>query len=184
MAKVIDVEQAAKIIATGGIVAYPTEAVYGLGCNPLNTSAVQTVLDLKSRPQDKGLILIAANWQQIEPFIAPINEQQRQSVDATWPGPVTWVMPANSSCNPILTGGRSTIAVRITAHPLVIELCKRCGHALVSTSANTSGLPAITDADKLASTFGSRLDGIVEGELGDQKKPSRIFDLQSGKQLR
>nr|MDQ2696242.1 Sua5/YciO/YrdC/YwlC family protein [Pseudomonadota bacterium] len=122
--------QAARILRQGGVIAYPTEAVYGLGCDPRNRRAVQRLLEIKRRPPAKGLILIAADLAQLEPFIDPLPPDRRRLLDAAWPGPVTWLVPARRA--PVwLRGNHPTLAVRVTAHPLAAALCRAFGGAVV-----------------------------------------------------
>ena len=121
----------------GEVLAYPTEAVFGLGCDPDNQDAVEKVLAIKTRPQDKGLILIAASIEQLNPYIdtSSLNAAMMERVNTTWPGPFTWIMPKAARTPDYLTGGRDTIAVRVSAHPTVIQLCNAVNKPLVSTSA-------------------------------------------------
>ncbi len=175
---------AAKHIACGQLIAYPTEAVYGIGCDPNNTDALQAVLTLKSRDEHKGFILIAANQAQLTPYIDIASADDQQRLDNAWPGPITFVCKAKPNAPKLLTGGRDSIAVRVSSHPVVIELCKRCDHALISTSANISGKPAITNASDVLAEFGDEISGVVEGSLGTLTTATPIFSLISGKQLR
>lgn len=175
---------ASAAIQSGKLIAYPTEAIYGLGCDPTNQSALQHLLDLKSRDTNKGLILVASNWQQIEPFVELIEDDILDRAQSNWPGPVTWIMPASSRCSALLTGGRTTIAVRVSAHDVVRDLCDQCGSALVSTSANISGLPPLKTPDDIVATFSDGIAGVVEGELGGLENATSIFDARTGVQLR
>lgn len=175
---------AAAAIRAGGIVAYPTEGVWGLGCDPANEEAVERLIALKGRDAGKGLILLAAEEGQLAPWIAPFNPAMANRVRGTWPGPVTWIVPARADCPGRLTGGRATLAVRITAHPPARALCVAAGTALVSTSANPSGHPPLAGAKDLRETFGSALDAILEGPLGGLGGPTEIRDLQTGRILR
>ena len=120
-------QRAADLLLMGGIVAYPTEAVYGLGCDPLNRAAVYRLLALKRRPVDKGLILIASRFDQLRPFVQPVDDDVRQRLDDTWPGPNTWLLPARTDCPAWLRGRHRTLAVRVTAHPLAAALCDAWG---------------------------------------------------------
>ncbi len=178
----LGIEDAATLIRRGGVVAYPTEAVYGLGCDPGDAQAVERVLAIKTRPEDKGLILIASTLQQLQAWIAPLSAAQRATIESTWPGHTTWVVPANANCPAILTGGRDTVAVRVSAHPVVRALCDAIDGALVSTSANRSGEPAIRETAALHGLTG--VDAIVDGPLGKAEKPSAIFRLSDGAKLR
>ncbi|MFN7095951.1 MAG: Sua5/YciO/YrdC/YwlC family protein, partial [Gammaproteobacteria bacterium] len=142
------------------------------------------LLQLKNRPSHKGLILISANWQQLQPFAKPLSTEQMTTVMATWPGPVTWLVPAADSTSPLLTGEHTTIAVRITAHPIAAELCKAFGGAIISTSANRNTLPPCTTAEEVAALFEAELDFILEGPTGNLVGPTAIRDLITGKTLR
>jgi len=175
---------AAAAIRAGGIVAYPTEGVWGLGCDPANREAVESLLALKERDVAKGLILLAAEEDQLAPWIEPFNPMMADRVRGTWPGPVTWIVPARPDCPAWLTGGRSTVAVRITAHPQARALCVAAETALVSTSANSSGREPLKDSEALRKTFGSALSAILEGPLGGLEGPTEIRDLQTGRILR
>lgn len=175
--------RAARVVVDGGVIAYPTEAVYGLGCDPLRADAVERILALKGRDRAKGLILIAADLGQIADLLAPLPEDRLTEIRATWPGPHTWVWPAAAGTPSWLTGGRDTLAVRITAHPFAAALCRACG-PLVSTSANPSGLPPARSALRVRRWFGGRLDLILSGPLGGLQRPTTIRDARTGTTLR
>lgn len=177
-------KQAARTVQAGGVIAYPTEAVYGLGCNPLDADAVLQILDLKQRPAEKGLILIAADLQQLLPYLQPLSAALRRKVEATWPGPVTWLLPARAETPWWLRGTHDTLAVRVTAHPLAAALCRACGMALVSTSANRAGQPPARSALRVRRVFGHQVDRIVHGPLGESARPTEIRDGRTGKVLR
>jgi len=181
---VLSCKAAATAIHSGQIIAYPTEAIYGLGCDPNNRMALQQLLELKSREKDKGLILVASSWQQLEPFVEPKDPAILIQAQRSWPGPVTWIMPASELCTELLTGGRSTIAVRISAHEVVRNLCDQCGFAVVSTSANISGQPPLNTPAGIINAFGEGIAGVVDGELGGLKNATSIFDASTGVQLR
>jgi len=175
--------QAAIAVAAGKLIAYPTEAIYGLGCNPLNENAVEQLLQLKIRERNKGLILVAHEWQQLEQFVS-VDEAMLEKAFQTWPGPVTWVIPASTRCSAVLTGARDTVAVRVSSHEVVSELCKACGHALVSTSANISGQMPFNNAAEIETEFGDHIAGVVGGDLGGLHNATSIFDIRTGVQLR
>ena len=175
--------KAARILQSGGVVAYPTESVYGLGCDPLDYPAVLRILAMKLREENAGLILLGADYEQISPFVAP-SGRQLERMQATWPGPVTWVCPASSAAPPWITGGRDTIAVRVTDHPDAAALCAAAGMALVSTSANRSGRPAARSAVRVRRLFGQDVDYVVPGSVGGRPRPSEIRDAASGEVLR
>lgn len=176
--------QAASHIWRGGVIAYPTEAVYGLGCDPLNQDAVMRLLELKQRPVEKGMILIAARFSQIEGFIQPLTAQQHRQLTQTWPGPTTWLLPASTSAPAWITGRHDRIAIRITAHPLAQALCNIAGQAIVSTSANISQHPPAKTSLTVRRYFADRLDYILTGPLGNLDKPTVIKDLLTRKVLR
>lgn len=176
--------QARDIVWAGGVIAYPTEAVYGLGCDPLAGNAVDRILALKSRDAGKGFILIASQIEQLLPYLAPLDNALRDKLEASWPGPVTWIVPAAEAVPDWITGGRDTLAVRVTAHPIARALCELTGIALISTSANLSGHPAARSALQVRARLGMELDYIVPGRTGPQRRPTEIRDARSGKILR
>lgn len=178
------IKQAATIVLSGGIIAYPTEAVYGLGCNPVDTTAVIRLLNLKQRPIEKGLILVAACIEQLEPFIAIPNDTIRQKISATWPGPVTWVLPAKAGIPPILTGAHTTLAVRVSAHPVVQALCREIDQPLVSTSANIKSAPPARSALTVQRIFGQNIDFILHGPVNTSANPTEIRDAMTDKIFR
>lgn len=176
---IADPRRAAALIRCGGVIAYPTEAVFGLGCDPRNATAVARLLAIKQRPPDKGLILIAAEAAQLKPYLLPVDPEIRVRAYRAWPGPVTWLWPARPETPRWLTGDHSTLAVRVTAHPLAAELCRHAG-PIVSTSANLSGRePARTSAE-VNMQLGALLDGILKGEVGGRDRPSEIRDVHTG----
>jgi L-threonylcarbamoyladenylate synthase len=178
------IERAARVVRAGGVIAYPTEAVFGLGCLPDDRRAVLRLLRLKRRSWRKGLVLIGATLEQLERYAAMPPEPRRSEILATWPGPVTWALPAQRSAPRWITGGRDTVAVRLTAHPLARRLCLRVGGALVSTSANVSRRPPYRRALKLRRALGRELDCLLAGELGGLAAPTVIRDGRTGQTLR
>jgi L-threonylcarbamoyladenylate synthase len=176
--------RAVETVRAGGVIAYPTEAVYGLGCDPLEHTAVQRILDLKGRDASKGLILIASDVAQLLPFMAPLSANVMKTLEASWPGPVTWVVPAIGSLPAWLSGGRETLAVRVTAHPIASALCTALGLALVSTSANRSGRSPARTPLAVRSLFGGGVDEILPGAVGGLSKPTEIREALTGKVLR
>lgn len=167
------------------IFAYPTEAVYGLGCNPFDEAAVNRIIHLKGRTANQRFIIIASDWEQISPFISSdINPDLFIPVKASWPGPFTWVFPAAKNTPAWLVNANNTIALRITAHPIAQELCRMAGHSLISTSANFTGqLPCKTYAESL-DTFAHHADQIIPGEVDLSLKPTSIRDVLTGAFLR
>lgn len=176
--------EAARCVHSGGLIAYPTEAVFGLGCDPLNGSAMERLLALKQRPVDKGVILIAADFNQLRPFIKPLAEPLMKQILASWPGPNTWLLPAADHLPYWLTGIHPTLAVRVTAHPLAAALCRACDSPLVSTSANRSGQQPARSALQVHLRLGNRVERILNGPLGNSRAPSTIRDGASGRVIR
>ena len=169
----------------GDVIAYPTEAVFGLGCDPNNEAAVLTLLKLKQRSIDKGLILIASHYQQLLPYIddSSLNKEQKQLAFTSWPGPVTWIFPKNRTTPYFLTGKFDSIAVRVTDHPLVCQLCDLFGKPLVSSSANLSGHNPCRTVFEVKSQFGEDFP-VLKGETGHRLQPSEIRDIRTGKIIR
>ena len=176
--------RAAETVRDAGVIAYPTEAVYGLGCDPLEEGAVRRILDIKRRDAAKGVILIASRIEQLLPFMARLPADALSKLEQSWPGPVTWVVPAATHVPAWLTGGRGTLAVRVTAHPIAHALCEACGMALVSTSANLSGQPPARSALMVRTQLGAAVDYIVPGAVGSLARPTEIREALTGKVLR
>ena len=182
----VDADVAAKLIRGGGVIAYPTEAVWGLVCDPRDEAATLRLLAIKQREVAKGLILIAADEAQLAPFVdfGALDESQRTAVRATWPGPNTWIVPASPDAPRWITGEHEGIAVRVTAHPGVIALCRGFGGAIVSTSANRAGMPAAATFATLDSAVVAGVDAVLQGETGGLERPSAIRDARTGAVLR
>jgi len=175
---------AVNALRAGGVIACPTEAVWGLSCDPQNEGAVAGLLELKGRPVSKGLILVAADIQQVEFLLSGLTEQQRQSVCASWPGSTTWLLPHRDQVPGWISGEHSTVAVRVSMHPVVAALCRAWGGPLVSTSANPAGARPARAAFQVRRYFGSALDYVMAGRVGAQMRPSTIRDACSGQILR
>lgn len=178
------IQHAAHTLQQGGVIAYPTEAVWGLGCDPTNPDAIKRLLTLKQRPVEKGLILIGATTTQFEPILAHLTQAEREQLMATWPGPVTWVVPHFGLVSGLVSGGRDTVALRVSDHPLVQTLCLAFGGPIVSTSANPAGHEEARSALTVHNYFADQLDDVLDGELGGLDRPTQIRELKSGKQLR
>lgn len=176
--------QAVRCLREGGIIAYPTEAVYGLGCDPWNPDAVARLLELKQRPWQKGLILIAADFAQLQPLLQPLSAELQAQVLPSWPGPVTWLLPTHSAIPEWLRGQHSSLAVRVTAHPVAAALCRAWGGPLISTSANKAGKPPARSSLALRLPLGKRVDKIVPGQLGGLSRPTEIRDPLTRRVLR
>ena len=178
------INDAVKCLRQGGVIAYPTEAVYGLGCDPFNHDSVAQLLTIKKRSIKKGFILIASEWKQVELLIEPIDPKALARVFDTWPGSFTWTFPASKEAPHWITGQHSTIAIRISAHPIAKLLCQRFAGPLISTSANQEGEPPIRDVKILHMVFGNKIDKILEGPLGLTHRPTSIREAITGEIVR
>lgn len=175
------IRRAVQILRDGGVIAYPTEAVWGLGCDPWNRQAVSRLLSLKSRAVDKGVILACGDMSQLDFLLSSLTSAQYQKLSASWPGPYTWLVPDLFNRVPSwIKGNHKKVAVRVSEHSLIIELSAAFGRPIVSTSANPAGAPPALNALRVRQYFGDLLDYIVPGELGREQQPSRIMDLDSG----
>ena len=168
----------------GGVIACPTEAVWGLSCDPASRLAVAKLLLLKNRPVEKGLILIASRQAQLNFLLEGLPEDKREALNATWPGPATWLVPHRDRVPQWISGEHETVAVRVSDHPVVGALCDAWDGPLVSTSANPGGAQPAMAAFQVRRYFGNRLDGLMPGELGAQRRPTTIRDLTSGRVIR
>jgi L-threonylcarbamoyladenylate synthase len=171
-------------LCAGGVIACPTEAVWGLSCDPDNEDAVHNLLALKGRPVSKGLILVAASWRQVEFLLSGLSERQRQNVCASWPGPNTWLLPHRSLVPEWICGEHATVAVRVSDHPVVSALCTAWGGPLVSTSANPAGARPAREAFQVRRYFGNTLDFVLAGKVGASARPTTIRDACSGRIIR
>jgi L-threonylcarbamoyladenylate synthase len=180
----LHISRAVSVLYNGGVIAYPTEAVWGLGCDPADESAVTRLLSLKRRPVDKGLILVASNEAQLAWLLADLSKDQRQRLRQSWPGPVTWLLPHRGRVPQWIHGDHETVAVRVSSHPIVRALCDSWGGALVSTSANRAGCNAALHQYQVRRYFGRGLDFVVPGTLGAAGRPSQIRELASGRIIR
>jgi L-threonylcarbamoyladenylate synthase len=170
-------------VARGGIIAYATEFCFGFGCNPRNHRAVTRLLALKRRPRKKGLIVIADGYDQLRPYLAPLNATDLARAQEKWPGPHTWLLPASRLVSRAVRGRHGAIAVRVTAHEGARRLCRAIGQALISTSANVGGrMPARIYRDCVRQFGGRTL--VVPGRVGTRRHPSTVQDFRSGRILR
>ncbi|HKJ17891.1 MAG TPA: L-threonylcarbamoyladenylate synthase [Xanthomonadales bacterium] len=180
----LTIYEAARKLKKGQVIAYPTEAVYGLGCDPFNHSAVMRLLEIKQRPVSAGLILIADDFSRFADIIAPVDRGLIEQTRETWPGPVTWLFPKSEQLPTWISGRHDSVALRVTDHPGCRKLCHAFGGAIVSTSANLRGKKPATSLAEFNGPLGDSVDGVVEGELGGRENPSEIRDVLTGKVLR
>jgi L-threonylcarbamoyladenylate synthase len=168
----------------GGVIACPTEAVWGLSCDPDNLNAVAHLLALKDRPVAKGLILVASSAKQLDFLLSGLSAMQRQTLTDSWPGPATWLVPHKGLVPAWICGKHHTVAVRVSAHPVVSALCSVWGGPLVSTSANTAGARPAREAYQVRRYFGDGVDYLLPGSVDAAGRPTVIRDLLSGQIIR
>lgn len=182
----LSLPEAARLLHSGGLIAYPTEAVWGLGCDPFNPEAIARLLALKQRPSSKGLILIAATPEQLAPLLdwSAVPAQHQDEIRASWPGPFTWVIPCRPDVPAALRDAHDSLAVRVTAHPVASALCRAFGGPVVSTSANRSDQEPARHKDQLDPALLAGLDGWLPGDTDAAARPSQIRDARSGAVLR
>lgn len=174
---------ACSYLQAGKVIAYPTEGVWGVGCDPYNRKAVMRLLAMKRRPVSKGLILVAASIEQFDPFLQGLTPDQRKTLEDSWPGPYTWLVPDNGTAPAWIRGDHSAVALRVSDHPTVKAICERFGGPIVSTSANRSGRAVARFPWQIGKQLPA-VDYLVHGQLGGSGKPSQIRDLITGESIR
>ncbi|WAT14892.1 Sua5/YciO/YrdC/YwlC family protein [Xanthomonas fragariae] len=186
MEHTLSLDSAITALTQGGVIAYPTEAVWGLGCDPRQQAAVLRLLEIKRRPVDKGVIVVASNVEALCDWVDldALEPARKREVLASWPGPHTWILPVIAQAPRWVTGEHDGLAVRISAHPVVAALCAAWGAPLVSTSANLAGEPPARSRQALDPALLACIDGVVEGEVGALAQPTQIRDARTGQILR
>ncbi|TBR36516.1 MULTISPECIES: L-threonylcarbamoyladenylate synthase [Dyella] len=181
-----ELDAAASLLHGGGVVAYPTEAVFGFGCDPHNHDAFRRLFAFKQRPPTQGVLLIAETFEQVERYIdrSRVPDTVMAEVLASWPGPITWIFPRSGDVPDWVAGSHEGIALRVTAHAPAAALCRAYGGALVSTSANPHGQPPARSVAMLREYFGDTVDGIVDAPLGQLDRPTMIRDALTGAIIR
>ena len=178
-------KQAVRVLRAGGIIAYPTEAVYGLGCDPGDADSVFVLTALKRRTAGQGFILIAADLSQVTSLIEIPEGKMGEQIRTSWPGHITWVFSAPAKVPPWLVGTAGTLAVRVTTHPLARTLCRGFGGPIISTSANLPGAPpARTALDVRRKLPLNAIDYVLCGDVGGRCAPSEIRDARDGRVIR
>jgi L-threonylcarbamoyladenylate synthase len=178
------IQTAVRFLSAGQVIAYPTEAMYGLGCDIRHEAALARIIQMKNRPENHGLIVVAANWQQVKALTQPIPDTRYEAIFHSWPGHTTWVFPAADEVSPRITGSHRSIAIRISQHPLIQALCTEFGHPIVSTSANKHHEPAALNYAQVEKSLGKEVDYIMPGEIGQAQHASHIIDALTGKLYR
>ncbi len=174
--------KAKALIAAGGVVLHATEGVWGFACDPFSQRAVQRVLAIKARPEDKGLIVIGADLAQFSAELTPLPASAQDAIRASWPGAITWVVP-NVRFPSWVTGGRATVAVRVPGHSQARALANAAGQPLVSTSANRSGAAATVTEAEARAQFAADVDLVLPGAVLNPGQPSQMRSLD-GERLR
>ena len=183
MASNWQIQKTARVVLQGGVIAYPTEAVWGLGCDPWNEEAVDRLLALKERPVHKGLIVVADDIEQFDFLLGDLPDVWQERLAGSWPGPNTWLVPHQNRLPEWVTGMHDTVALRVSDHPLVRALCRYTG-PLISTSANPAGRPSARTRLRVEQYFPGELDKVLGGALGGRRNPSLIRDLRTGDVIR
>lgn len=178
----LSVEKARYAYELSELIAYPTEAIWGLGCNPFDQTAVEALLDLKQRDWRKGLIVVFSDYAHLPELFEPLPQETLDTLKGLWPAPVTCLLPNNGVFPEWVTGGSDKIALRLSAHSTVKALCDMVG-PLVSTSANISKHEPCRYSWQVRKQLGDTLT-IIEGACGAQQQPSQIIDIVTGERLR
>lgn len=177
-----NIRHAVRVLRAGGIIAYPTEGVFGLGCLPENHSAVSEILAIKGRDQSRGLVLIVSDPEQVFEWIdLPHKELDLKSTSER---PVSWIIPASENAPVWISGDHDSVAVRLATHPVANALCTKADSAIVSTSANITGHAPARNSLLLRRQFDALVDYIVPGECGPARGPSEIRDYLTGEIVR
>lgn len=188
-----------QFLQAGNLLAYPTEAVWGIGCDPFNKTAAKQILTIKHRPIEKGMIVVTGNIANIQPFLQPLAQNLVDTITASWQSnaqqATTWLLPIpNDLKNTIpswITGGRDSLAIRVISHPVIAKLCNTIAAQdprnpfgfLISTSCNPSGLSPAIDFASAYQYFGDTI-GYLRGETLGFIRPSQIFDALTQQQVR
>ena len=168
----------------GGIIAYPTESCYGLGGLPTHTGAIRRIIRLKKRPQNKGLIVIGNELQQLQPLLCRLPDDTQQQLQNIWPAPKTFVLSCRTKVHPMLRGARRRqLATRVSDHLLARQICREAKSALISTSCNRAKQKPCRNSKEARKRFGKQV-WILGGQVGKRKNPSEIIDWSTKIQLR
>ncbi len=179
---ITDIKKAQQMLNDGAIIAYPTEAIYGFGCDPFNECAVMRLLSIKQRDINQGLILIISCWEQLTDLVLHNISVYKEKIATTWPGHVTWLFPKADKVPKFISGAHESVAIRMTSHEIAKKLCADL--PIVSTSANISKRAPAKSIEDVIDNFTGCIDGVVVGSLGSFSQPSLIYDVITGDKLR
>ena len=180
----VQIENAVSALNAGGVIAYPTEYCFGLGCDPRNIDAIERLLKVKQRRKDQGVILVASNTAQVADYADLAGLSLIDEIIKSWPGPNTWLLPVKKAVSSWVCGNHSSVAMRVSAHATCQSLCTEFGHAIVSTSANRHGQNALLTAKDVINEFQGELDFVIDAPVGGALSASAIRDAITGEQLR
>ena len=171
-----NLQQAAEILKEGGLVASPTETVYGLCANALDEAAVKNIYKAKGRPSDNPLIVHIGDLDMLKPLVQEVSPIAKKLMDTFWPGPMTLIFKASDLVPKVVTGGLDTVAVRFPSHPTINKLIKTSGLPLAAPSANTSGKPSPTNFTRVYEDLNGKIDCIIEGDHSEYGVESTVVD--------
>jgi L-threonylcarbamoyladenylate synthase len=177
MRRVTAIEEAAAVLRAGGVIAIPTDTLYGLAADPFNPVAVARLFAIKGRDAERAVPLVAADVEQVTDHFGPLPAAGERLAAAFWPGPLTLLVHAPKTLAANLTGGQPTVGVRVPDHAVTRELCRACARPLTATSANMSGEPATADPEEVVRTIGERIDLLLDGGRTPGGPPSTIVDI-------
>jgi L-threonylcarbamoyladenylate synthase len=171
------IDEAVALLKKGGVIAFPTETFYGLGADARNDEAIEKIFGIKGRDFKNPILVVIGDRGHLDAFATDIPDKARELMDRFWPGPLTIVFRAAPSVSPKLTAGTGKIGIRLTSHPIAMEISKRLGGPLTATSANLSGMPECSSAVEVLSQLGGKLDGVIDGGQAPGGKGSTIVDV-------
>ena len=177
----VPVREAAEAVLRGGVIAFPTDTVYGLSCSLMDPAAVEFVYRLKKRPSHLSVIALLPEPDAVHPLVDALPEAGEALIKKFWPGPLSIIFKASSLVPLRVRGERGTIALRVPKHPLCEALLEAVGGPLVSSSANLSGQPPCADADEIRRVFGNQLDVVLDGGASTDSVPSTVVDVSGGR---
>ena len=172
--------KAEDVLIKGGVIAYPTDTVYGLGANAMNEEAVRKIFLFKKRDESKPLLLVVSKEFNLKEIVTEVSPQAVKLIKAFWPGPLTIIFKASNTLSSFLTGGTGKIGVRVPDNAIVLRLLSICRFPITSTSANPSGMEEAKTAEQVKNYFPGKIDLIINGGESHQNLPSTIVEIEKG----